>query len=54
MAYRVEVECYHCGNTFDVENNCLPMQEEGGSTRQAICPACSTDCGEITVMLTIK
>lgn len=54
MAFKVEVECYHCGNTFDVKNKCLPLQDEGGYRMVAVCPACSTNCGEINVMLTIN
>ena len=54
MAFKVEVECYNCGNTFDVNDKILPLQDEGGYTRVAVCPACSTNCGEISVMLTIK
>jgi hypothetical protein len=54
MAYKVEVECYYCGNTFDVKNKCLPMQDEGGYNTVAVCPTCSTNCGEVSVMLTIN
>ena len=54
MAFKVEVDCYKCGETFEVKDDCFPMQEEVGYTRQAVCTVCSTDCGEISVMLTIR
>jgi hypothetical protein len=60
MDFNVPVCCYKCGkdfNAFDCAPNSkllLPLQDEGGYLIQAICPECKTDCGEISVMLTIK
>lgn len=54
MAYRVEMHCYKCGEDFEVRNDCPPMEDEGGFINKAECPHCGADCGEISVMLTIK
>ncbi len=60
MDFNVPITCYECGkdfNAFDSNPNSkllLPLQDEGGYAVKAICPDCKTDCGEISVMLTIK
>ncbi len=57
---KVEVCCYKCGADFDAfsanpnDKLILPLQDEGGHIRKAICPECKADCGEVSVMLTIK
>jgi len=58
--FNVPVTCCKCSkdfNAFDSDPNLkllLPLQDEGGYSVKAICPDCKTDCGEISVMLTIK
>lgn len=54
MAFKIEVDCYKCGNIFVVEENTFPLQEEGGLVFPAICPECETNCGDILIHLDIK
>jgi hypothetical protein len=60
MDFNVPVCCYKCGKDFNAlekDNDLphlIPLQDEGGFTRKAICSECKTDCGEISVTLIIK
>jgi len=53
MCTKVEVECYKCGASFDVEIPCLPFQDERTETKKAECPICKSDCGTVQVSLII-
>ena len=60
MDFNVPITCYKCSKDFNAFESCpslkllLPLRDEGGYSVTAICPDCKTDCGEISVMLTIN
>lgn len=53
MAFKVEVMCPKCEKEFEVKSDCLPLEDEGGHQKEAVCPNCRFNCGDVSVTLEI-